>query len=282
MTLATCGLVFVAMFFVSSADPPKLREIPRQSMTSRQKALLGQLQSDPAPQWMIAAESLAKSPNSELVEKLSALGKSPNADHRRRAALVLSKIPSKASLGPALAVAVGDPDPKVRQDVALYLNADGTPSLLSEAKLLEPARKGLEDKIKEVRYAFALILSKVGDKAAIPTLKSMLKKRDHHIKESAAEGLAELGDDSGARVLIKMIRYTDRNHPFLVANKEVKREPKSWARLLETVDQERIRVCGHLEKLKCTKAKKALEKLRDRARPAVKEAAMKALATFEA
>ena len=127
-----------------------------------------------------------------------------------------------------------------------------------------------------------MILAEVGEQDATPVLKEMLKHSDHHRRESAAESLAELGDDSGAAELVKMLEYTDKNHPLLTSNKEMKSDKDGWKNLLKIVDEERIRVCGHVEKLKIQKAKGALQKLAGSTNPNVAEAAKKALSALAA
>ncbi len=266
---------------LQSPDSGELKETPSGSLSTQQSSWLEQLRTAPPPEWMTAAESLATKANSAVIEELVALTRQKQEELRARAGFVLAKARSKESLTAAVQLALTDKSVEVRKTVASYLLSDAA-GLLTKAGLLEETRKGLADKNEDVRFAFAMILAKSGDKDATPILKAMLKHSDHHRREAAAESLAELGDDSGAAVLIKMLEYTEKNHPLLIANGEMKKDKNSWDRLLKLIDEERIRVCGHVAKLKITKAKSALEKLSASPNAPVAEAARTALAALEA
>jgi HEAT repeat protein len=117
----------------------------------------------------------------------------------------------------------------------------------------------------------------MGNKDGAEILKKALDDKDHHVRETAAEALAELGDDSGANVLIKMLKYTERNHPFLLANKDVQRDKSAWADLVKITVDEKVRVCGLLGSLKCKEARSVLKTLSQSKTSEIAEAASNAL-----
>ncbi|MFN0058691.1 MAG: HEAT repeat domain-containing protein [Planctomycetota bacterium] len=270
-------LACLALSLPQIASAGTLKELAAGPLSAQQTQWLASLKSAPMPEWMGAAENLATKANTSVLAELVKLSQEKSDDLRIRAGRVLIKIRAKQSLAVAMQLALADKSTEVRKAVATDLCADGVADLLKPADLLAEAKQGIADKIDDVRFAFAMILAKNGDAAATPTLKEMLKHSDHHRRESAAESLAELGDDSGGAILIKMLEYTEKNHPLLVANKDVKKDEASWNNLLRIVDAERIRLCGHIGKLKLKKAKGALEKLAAAKNPKVAEAAQHAL-----
>ena len=238
----------------------ELKKLPDAPLSDAQRNLLDQLRNTPPPNWMQAAHRLSSDANRSVLEELIKLAGDGEEDLRARAGFVLVDIKAKESLEQAVAIALTDRSASVRARIAAGLLSGETPDLLEEAGLIEAVTKGLEDRNKDVRFSFAMILAAVGDRSGIPVLRKMLTHSDHHRRESAAEALAGLGDDSGINVLIKMLSYTDKNHPFLKANKELKKNAASWKNILQTVREERMRVCGHLGRLKNRKALKVLEK----------------------
>jgi HEAT repeat protein len=238
----------------------ELKSLPDGPLTDLQRSQLEQLKSSPPPVWMQAARRLALQANTSLLEELIELAKEKKEDLRARAGFVLVNIKAKESLEQALELALTDRSAAVRAKVSAGLATEGIPGLLEESGLIEAVKRGLADRNKDVRFSFAMTLAAAGDGTGIPVLKKMLTHSDHHRRESAAEALARLGDDSGINVLIKMLSYTDRNHPFLKANKELKKNTATWKNILQSVREERIRVCGHLGRLKNKKALKVLEK----------------------
>lgn len=272
--------VVLCVALASSTTASELTELAKTPLTPRQRLLLENLQT--ADFYHPVAQELAQKATVEVLSKLEALGESEEDTLRERAGVVLAMIPNKKALAAALAIALGDRREPTRAMVANTLLTAKTPQLLKKAELLETCKAGLEGKSKAVGLAFALVLQKTGDASGARVLRKALKNKDHHIRETAAEALAELGDDSGGKVLVKMLRYTDKNHPLLRANKELKRDADGWKRLLHTVNQERIRVCSHVAKLKLKKATPALKKLATSPTQEVADAAQQALEAIQA
>jgi HEAT repeat protein len=273
-------LASVAVPAIQAPAGADLRVLPAGSLSTQQGQLLERLKTEPLPQWLSTADLLASKANTGVASALMDLADESSEEVRRRAGFVLAKLGTLETLGAALALALEDESAEVREFVASALYAGGVPAQLGKAKLIERVKEGLTDKDEDARFTFAMILARVGDPAGKPVLKKLLAHKDHHRRESAAEALAELGDDSGAAVLVKMLEYTDKNHPLLVANKESMQDPEARAGLLEMVNDERVRVCGHVGKLKVERARRALQKLSTSENAAVAEAASKALAAL--
>lgn len=274
-------VVLAVLAAVSPLAAQKLVDLADTPVTKRQEALLGRLVAVPAPGQFDVANQLATKPSRPLVERLTSLSRGEKAEQRIRAALVLGKIPARSALERVVSLAVGDTDESVRVAAVGMLLADGVAGLVKEAGLADSMHGGLEDSSLDVRFGVALVLARTGDEAAAPVLKKGLKDRDHHRREEAAEALALLGDASGVGVLIKMIRYTDRTHPALKANRELE-GTEAWKRLVASVHEERIRVCGHLARLKAKRALSALKKLVRAKDARVAAAAKKAVAAISA
>lgn len=210
-------------------------------------------------------EQLADSLSRTVMERLVAYTKAKKAEVRARAASTLLLMGVDAPLRAGLAVALGDKDRKVRLRLASGLY--GVTGALDAAGLADEVAKGLEDRDTGVRAAFALVLGHLGDKRAVPVLKSAgLKNRDHHVRESAAEALAELGDDAGVSVLIGMLSRT--RHPA----------GKDFPERLFV--EEKVRVCRHLGRLRARKAIPALEKAARSKHEELAKAAREALAAI--
>ena len=254
-------VVWILLLSLShTADGATLKTLPVGPLSDFQKKQLIELKTAAPPLWMNAAQRLTSGANSAVLEGLIELSKDKNDDLRARAGFVLAKIPAKEALAQALDLARCDKSTDLRLTVASYLMAAGIPELLEEAELIDAVKKGLEDKRKDVQFCFAMILAAIGDRSGEKILEKMLSHSDHHRRESAAEALAALGNDAGINVLFNMLTYTDKNHPFLKANKAMKKNEETWKDLLRKVDEERIRVCAHMARLKNEKGLKVLQK----------------------
>jgi HEAT repeat protein len=210
-------------------------------------------------------EQLADSLSRAAMERLVELTTAKKAEVRTRAASTLLLMGVDEPLRAGLAVALGDKDREVRLRLASALY--GVTGALDVAGLVGEVAKGLEDRDTGVRAAFAMVVGRLGDKRAIPVLKSAgLKNRDHHVRESAAEVLAELGDDAGVTVLIGMLTRT--RHPA----------GKDFPERLFV--EEKVRVCRHLGRLRARKATSALEKAARSKHEELAKAAREALAAI--
>lgn len=278
-TIVCSALLLIGLFLPASAQ--ELKKLDTGPLTNLQRSLLEQLKTVPPPQWMMTARKLADKPSASVLTELEKLANDDQEETRKRACYTLIKMKTKESLERAVKTALSDKSPSLRITVSSYLSSEDTPDLLNKANLMVESKKGLSDRKQEVRFAFALILAKAGDKAAVPTLKKMLSNRDHHHRQSAAESLAELGDDSGVKILIKMLSYTDKNHPFLKANKSMKKDASAWDSLLRIVREERLRICGLLGRLKAEKALPVLRKLAGSKDPEISKAARKSIEDIE-
>lgn len=254
----------------------ELRTLPPGDVTPEQQRLLDEIVS--SPDYFTPAMRLKTQANQGVLRKLEELAVSKEKELRTRAAYAMVVIASRETLAAAVRVALTDKETAVRESVAMGLLSPDVSKVMAEAGLLDECRKGLGDKKLEVQLAFAVILQVNGDKSGISVLEKGLKHRDHHWQETSAEALAALDDDSGAPILIKMLSYDDKSHPLLKANRELRTDREAWTRLLETVNDERVRVCGLLGKLSYQKAIPVLEKLSRSSPSRVAEAAKEAIA----
>ena len=210
--------------------------------------------------YLTARQRLAASMSREVFAKAKELSKAKKPETRARAGEVLAGLGVPESLDAAVAIALKDKSAAVRNRVASSLFA--IIGLIEAHDWHAKLRPGLESEHQKTRATFALVLGMAGDKAAIPVLKrDALRHRDHHFRESAAETLARLGDDAGVDVLVKMLRR--KRHP---AGEEI-------------LVVEKIRICGHLERLG---AKKALPALRREAKSSNGDLAAAALRAVKA
>ena len=261
------------------AHAQELKPLPTGDVDPDQERWLEKLAT--AADYYSPAMRLQKSANSGVFAKLNELASDKSKKKRARAGFALSLIPTKETLNRCLELALNDKDAGVRTQVAGSLLANDNPVLLKKAELLDELKKGLEDRKQDVQLTFALILGRNQDASGIDVLKRGLHHSYHHWQETSAEALAELGDDAGALVLIKMLKYTDKNHPFLKANADLRKDEEAWRDLLNTVNEERVRVCGHLGRLRCEKGLPVLEKLTTAKDANVAKAATHAIALIK-
>jgi HEAT repeat protein len=207
-------------------------------------------------------ERLADSMSRAVLERLSELARDRKAELRARAGETLLLMGTPESLGAGLGIAIGDGDAAVRRRVASALFA--VLGALKVEGLGDRVAEGLADRDANVKATCALVLGRLGDARARDVLRaSCLKSSDHHVRESAAEVLAELGDDAGVSVLIGMLSRT--KHPA---------GPDLPARI---VLEEKIRVCALLGNLKASRALDALKKAARAKEPELAAAARRAI-----
>lgn len=228
------------------------------------QAALAMIPEAPPDRLPSVQERLADSLSRTVLERLVALAGAKKPELRARAATTLLLMGVDESIRAGLSVAVGDKDKAVRRRLASTL-----PQIAGALELCgsrDEVAKGLADKDSYARAAFALALGRLGDERAIPILKrDGIKHRDHHVRESAAEALAELGDDAGVKVLVSMLTRT--------------RHPAGDSLPERLFVQEKVRVCGHLAKLR---AKGAVPALKRAARSKNAELAKAARAALDA
>ncbi|MGE3166248.1 MAG: HEAT repeat domain-containing protein [Planctomycetota bacterium] len=252
-------VVAIALLASGSIDAAGLRPLPPGDLTPAQQRSLDDLVA--SPDYFSPAMRLREQANEGVFHALEALSTNKDKEVRGRAGYALVLIASKETLGAAIRIALTDKEVRVRETIATGLMSREIAELMTEAGLLEECKKGLADKKLEVRLAFALILQINHDPSGIAVLEKGLAHRDHHWQETSAEALAELGNDAGGAILIKMLNYDDKNHPLIRANPEARADQAALASLLETINDERVRVCGHLAKLRHRQALPVLEKL---------------------
>lgn len=186
-------------------------------------------------------ERLADTMSRAVKDRLLELARDKKPELRARAVETLLLMGTAEALQAGLDLALGDADASVRHrgGSALFhvlgaLRADG---------LADSVARGLLDRDARVKATCALVLGHLKDERARDALKVCLKSGDHHLRESAAEALAELGDDAGVGVLLAML--TRAKHPT--------GDPRIAL-------DEKIRVCGLLGRLKARRAVDALRK----------------------
>lgn len=190
-------------------------------------------------------DRLADSMSRAVMDRLAGLAKDPKADVRARAGETLLLMGTAEPLGKGLEVALGDADAAVRNRVCSALFQ--VRGALRKEGLADRVAEGLGDRSRDVRTACALVLGALGDDRAREPLRTLgLKSADHHLRESAAEVLAGMGDDAGVAVLVSMLSRTRH---------------AAGPDLPERVFlDEKIRVCDLLGKLKAKSALGALRK----------------------
>jgi len=227
------------------------------------KAALEELSAAPPERMRMVEEQLADSMSRAVVAELVELSRSKKADTRARAATTLLLMGLDEPVRAGLAVALGDPDKGVRLRLA---------STLFEVRAVlrtDDVAPGLEDRDAAAKATFAMVLGGLGDRRAVPVLRTAgLKNSDHHVRESAAETLAELGDDAGVTILIGMLSRA--KHPAGASLPE------------RLVVEEKVRVCGHLERLRARKAVPALKQAARSKNAELAAAANRALAAIAA
>jgi len=175
-------------------------------LTTAQKSLLGQVASFHAAMTNPAVSKLIDGASEECVAELNRLALKKSAKNREAAIGLLSLVGSEGAVRRVVKIAVNDPDPKIRFAAANYLLKPNCIRCVKSAGLIEEVRKGFADKKRNTRFCLAYVAGKAGDVKAVPILKKNLKNSDHHFRESAALLLAELGDASGIRQLLKMAK----------------------------------------------------------------------------
>jgi HEAT repeat protein len=229
------------------------------ALTAEQRADLDGLAKVDDLAFLQARQRLAASMSEAVLARLGEIAASSDPAARARAGDVMVKMGTEASVDAAVALGLGDASDKVRTQVASSLS--GIAGLVATQGWQEKLRPGLEHKDRTVRALFSLALGRAGDATAIPVLRrDALTHADHHVRESAAETLAELGDDGGLDLLLKMARRT--KHPA-----------GDDAILLA----ERIRVCGLLGKLGNEKAVTTLKTIARSRDESLADAAKQAL-----
>jgi HEAT repeat protein len=154
-------------------------------------------------------ERLADSMSRAVMDRLAQLAKDKKGDLRARAGETLLLMGTAEPLRAGLDIALGDADADVRRRVSSALfQVQGA---LRAEGLADRVAEGLGDRNPAVKATFALVLGGLGDARARDVLKACLRNGDHHVRESAAEVLAELGDDAGVSVLVGMLSRT--RHP---------------------------------------------------------------------
>jgi HEAT repeat protein len=207
-------------------------------------------------------DRLADSMSRAVMERLSELARDRKPELRARAGVTLLLMGTSESLAAGLGIATGDGDAGVRRRVASALFA--VLGALGEGGLRDGVAQGLADRDPNVKATCALVLGRLADERARDVLKaSCLKSSDHHVRESAAEVLAELGDDAGVGVLVGMLSRT--KHPG---------GPDLPARI---VLEEKVRVCELLRRLKASRALDALRKAARAKEPELAAAAQRAI-----
>lgn len=235
------------------------RDLADAALTDAQRADLDGLAKLDEPALLQAQQRLAASLSRAVLERLKELAASKDPRTRARAAVVLVRMGVPESVEPAVAMALGDASGDVREQAASALF--GIAGLVEAQGWQATLRPGLEHSDRKIRAIFALVLGQAGDEEAVPALKKdALRHSDHHIRESAAEALAALGDDAGVPLLIKMLTRT--------------RHPAGDDAILRA---EKIRVCGHLERLAAKKALPALKRVARSGHPELAAAAQRAV-----
>lgn len=214
--------------------------------------------------WLGAAERLAARPTQALVDALVALASDTRKDLRSRAVTALARLRTRESVVAAATAVLAEKDPAVRREAVNALFSVW--EIFRRAPTQDLVRRGIADKERDVRIAFAT-LSAHDDAAATAVLrKEGLSHPDHHFRESAAVELGLRGDGSGESVLLGMLSRS-------------KLPGIDDAALMERLMiREKVQICGILGKLATDAGKAALRKAAASGPEAVRKAAEAALA----
>lgn len=154
----------------------------------------------------VAAEKLAACPTQHVHDALVELARDAKKEVRSRGVAALVRLRTREGVVAATAAVLAEKDAALRREMAGWLFA--SQEIFRRCDVADAVRKGLEDKDAGVRIAFAS-LSPRDTALAISVLRADgLKSGDHHVRESAAEELAERRDGSGESVLIGMLART--------------------------------------------------------------------------
>jgi len=252
------------------------RKLVERPLTQMEERLLKAMETAEPSSLRQIEEQLADGSSRALLEALKTSSSNSAGKTRVRAAEVMMMMCVKEAFEAALEVLRNDPEDTVREQlVSALFRILGALEVHGWHKQIIPL---LEDTKRAVRTTAALALGQIGVAKATPVLeKEALRSRDHHVRESAAEVLAGLGNDAGVPILIRMLRR--RTHPAAAGGAADATEKSLHDRLLI---EEKVRVCGLLERLKSRKARSALKAAARSKNPELAAAAARALQAIEA
>ena len=184
---------------------------------------------------------------------------------RPRAVRLLAQLATRESVLAAAEAVVAEKDRALRLEGASALAS--VQEVLLRSECAELLARGVADKDRDVRVAFASIAARRDDAKALGVLRDEgVTHPDHHFRELAAVALARQGDPAGEHVLVAMLgrdRIPGVDDPALVR---------------ELLVREQVELCALLAKLHTDSGQAALERARKSAHEAVRAAAEAALA----
>lgn len=214
----------------------------------------------------------------DLVKELEQLTTDKSPAVRARAVSALAMAATPESMRVALAAAKADASGALwRELVGAVANGVGL-GAVNAVNGRDDVELAVASKDKAVRAAAAWIAVTLGSKTAQPALAAMVGDADHHVRESAAMCLGEVGNDAGAKVLITMA--TREQSPDVEANR--KAPPETRDLLMRGAHRERVRAIEMLGELRHAPAATGLKALTGHADREIATAAKAALAKLDA
>ncbi len=179
--------------------------------------------------------------------------------------------------GVKAAIAAAKADPTLWKSVATALDSGAALAAVHAVDARADIETAMTHKDRIVRFCASWVAAHLASKSALPILATFLADSDHHIRESAAVGLAECGDASGAKVLMTMARR--EKSPAMEANRDADAATRDL--VARGARQERIRACKLLGALKVKDAVATLTALGKHADGDIAAAAKAALAAIQ-
>ncbi|MBL8749310.1 MAG: HEAT repeat domain-containing protein [Planctomycetes bacterium] len=179
--------------------------------------------------------------------------------------------------GVKAAIAAAKADPTLWKGVANALDSGAALAAMQAIDARADIETAMTHKDRIVRFCASWVAAHLESKDALPVLATFLADSDHHIRESAAVGLAECGDAAGAKVLMTMAKR--EKSPAMDANRDADAATRDL--VARGARQERIRACKLLGALKAKDAVATLTSLGKHGDPDIAAAAKAALAAIQ-
>jgi len=189
--------------FKYTLEPQPVEEHLMVEEPQDRKTQIAQL-SDPDPAVrQQACINLAKARDASAAEGVLVATRDSVAAVRQFALIALRSIQGKQAMEPLVAALASDPDPEVRWQAAVELEA------LYDPKAVPALIKALKDRHPLVRAGAAEALKSIPDPQAVKPLILALRDSDTTVRRAAAEGLGLINDPTAVRPLTRVLFHKD-------------------------------------------------------------------------